>query len=203
LQPYLYSVFYESHETGAPIIRPMLYHYQDDPQTHEQSFDFMLGSELLVASVYEKAVITRDVYLPKKTHWMDMFTDVWHMGGKIVTLYSPLERFPVLMKANAILPLQAGDVERFIALAPIATDYESSFTLVEDDGVSLDYQKGQVTKIHFTLKTTAKTIDLYVKIEGDYELPYKKLEFGLPDAEKRLLTVHYKGEYNKTRELVL
>lgn len=203
MQPYLYSVFYESYETGAPIIRPMVYHFQDDPKTHNQSFDFMPGSQLLVASVYEENAQTRDVYLPKNTRWMDMYTDVWHKGGDVVTLYAPLERFPIMLAANAIFPLHTEQSERFIALAPVNADYENSFTLVEDDGVSMNYQHGEVTKIHFTLKTTRKTIDIYVEAEGDYELPYEKLEFGLPDSEKRLLTVHYEGEYSKSQELVL
>ncbi|MGB7340247.1 MAG: TIM-barrel domain-containing protein [Phototrophicaceae bacterium] len=203
IQPYLYSVFYEAHQTGAPIIRPMIYHFQNDPNTRGQSFDFMLGSQLLVASVYEQGSNKRDLYLPRGSRWMDMYTDIWHRGGHIVTLYAPIERFPVLMKSNAILPLQTPDSIRFIALAPVDTDHESSFTLIEDDGISLGYQNGQVTKIHMTLITSPKTIDLYVDVEGAYQLPYAYLEFGLPDNEKRSLTVHYRGEHEVTKRLYL
>ncbi|MEO1286246.1 MAG: glycoside hydrolase family 31 protein [Chloroflexota bacterium] len=203
MQPYLYSVFYEAHETGAPIIRPMIYHFQDDPNTRGQSFDFMLGSELLIASVYEKGTIQRNLYLPRDTQWMDMNTDTWHRGGQIITLYTPLEQLPVLMKANAIFPLTIPHSTRFIALAPVKDTHESSFTLIEDDGISMAYKNGIVTKIHMTLKTTANTIDLYVEAEGDYDLPYEYLDFGLPDQEKRPLMVHYDGDYAKVNRLYL
>ncbi|MGJ3239205.1 MAG: TIM-barrel domain-containing protein [Anaerolineae bacterium] len=203
IQPYLYSLCYESHETGAPIVRPLVYHYQDDPNTHQQSFDFMLGSQLLIASVYEEGSVMRDVYLPQNTRWLDMSTDHWHNGGQFVTLYAPLERFPVLMRANAILPLQLQDSGRFIALAPVQGTAENSFTLFEDDGISFAYQDGAVTRLQFTLKTTPWSLDLYLEVTGDYELPYHQLEFGLPDNEKRQLTVHYGGQSIMSRHLQL
>ena len=34
LVPYLYTLFEECHRTGAPILRPLLFAYQDDPTTY-------------------------------------------------------------------------------------------------------------------------------------------------------------------------
>ena len=54
LLPYLYSLFRQTSISGEPIIRPLVYQFQDDPQCYKTSFEFMLGDFLLVAPVYEE-----------------------------------------------------------------------------------------------------------------------------------------------------
>jgi alpha-glucosidase len=53
LIPYLYTLLFESTQTGHPIIRPMVYAFPGDPKCQTESFDFMLGPSLLVASVLQ------------------------------------------------------------------------------------------------------------------------------------------------------
>jgi alpha-glucosidase len=64
LIPYLYTLLFESTQTGHPIIRPMVYAFPGDPKCHTESFDFMLGPNLLVASVLQDGARSRPVYLP-------------------------------------------------------------------------------------------------------------------------------------------
>lgn len=59
----------------------MLYHFPDDPRCWTESFDFMLGPNLLVASVYEKGATTRSVYLPENSVWYDFYTGQRYVGG--------------------------------------------------------------------------------------------------------------------------
>ena len=44
LLPYLYTLFEECHRTGAPILRPLLFEYPDDPETYAADDEFMVGS---------------------------------------------------------------------------------------------------------------------------------------------------------------
>ncbi len=54
LMPYLYSLAYEASRLGSPIMRPLIYEFQDqDPSVTDQSFDFLLGPYLLVAGIFE------------------------------------------------------------------------------------------------------------------------------------------------------
>ena len=43
LLPYLYTAFEECHRTGAPVLRPLLFSYPDDPVTYTADDEFMVG----------------------------------------------------------------------------------------------------------------------------------------------------------------
>src|SRR4029450_6576078 len=64
LQPHLYNLFEETSRTGAPIFRPLLYEYPNDPATYERDDEFLWGRDLLVAPVLREGVVDREVYLP-------------------------------------------------------------------------------------------------------------------------------------------
>ena len=42
LLPYLYTAFEECHRTGAPVLRPLLFSYPDDPVTYTADDEFPL-----------------------------------------------------------------------------------------------------------------------------------------------------------------
>lgn len=189
LIPYLYALFFESYETGHPIIRPMVYQFTSDALTHENSFDFMLGDWLLVPSVFEPHVRTRDVYLPQNTHWYDFHTGQQFTGGQLVTVDAPLSRFPLLVLAGGMIPMRKdvlSDNERVLFLFPHPQTAQSETILIEDDGISLDYQQGGVTKIHFTLQSTPSQIEIqFEQQQSGYTLPYSYIECVLPVGEQR------------------
>jgi alpha-glucosidase len=197
LLPYLYSLFYEAAQTGHPIIRPMVYEFPHDPRCQTESFDFMLGKALLIASVLEPAARQREVYLPMGTGWYDFFTGHYYEGGQVITLDAPLERFPLLVRAGSLIPMgkamrfvgQQADDLREIYLFPPSGAGEAHFSLIEDDGISLDYQQGGLTQVHLALKSTLNSIKLQVTVTGNYPLPYSELRLILPANEQRPLIV--------------
>ncbi|MCB0033207.1 MAG: glycoside hydrolase family 31 protein, partial [Anaerolineales bacterium] len=198
LLPYLYSLFFEAAVTGHPIIRPLVYHFSHDPNCHTTSFDFMLGSHLLVASVLEPQATTRPVYLPTATQWCDFYSGTWYEGGQTVTLNAPLERIPLLVRAGGIIPM--GQVMRFVGqrpdnlrqlyLFPHPQAGIGRFHLIEDDGISLDYQQGGLTEMQIEMTTTATQITVQLTlITKGYPLPYDEIELILPHGEKRPLVI--------------
>jgi alpha-glucosidase len=203
LIPYLYSLFYEAAQTGHPIIRPMVYQFPDDPYCRTESFDFMLGSQMLVASVYEEGDRIRSVYLPQGVSWCYIDGKPWYKGGQTVTLAAPLDRIPLLIRQNGILPVS--DVKnpnlREVRLYPVKREGSNTFTLIEDDGVSLDYQQGKVTQVRFTLETTRDDIRLHIDITGGYALPYADLTLIVDAEEERPLTV-IQGQHEQTVDAI-
>lgn len=200
LIPYLYTLFVRAHNEGRLIIAPMVYHFQDDPQTHNQNFDFMLGDDLLVPSIYEEGATRRDVYLPQNTRWCDWHTGEWYAGGQTVTLDVPLERFPLLVRENAIIPLRSTATDlysRVIYVFP-GEQAESNFTLYEDDGVSNGYQRGEQTAVTISLKSDTDKLHCMVSVEGDYQLPYAALILILPENETRPIQTAVVGDVDLT-----
>jgi alpha-glucosidase len=106
LTPYIYSAAIEAHETGRPILAPLCFDHGDDPATYRRDFDFLLGRDLLVAPVVERAE-QREVYLPRGT-WRDFWTDTVYDGGRLATIPAPLRgarSLPMLVREGAILPM--------------------------------------------------------------------------------------------------
>lgn len=194
LMPYLYSLVFEAAETGHPIIRPMVYEFSADAPCRTESFDFMLGPNLLVASVLEEGARTRRVYLPGGGPWCDVRRGAWHAGGTTVDLPAPLDEIPLLAPAGAIIPLGKAarhggpepDDLREVYVFPHPAAGDGEFTLIEDDGESLAYREGEVTRLQLVLRATPEAVRLAATmIEAGYALPYRQIEFVLPPGEER------------------
>jgi alpha-glucosidase len=193
LIPYLYTLLFESTQTGHPIIRPMVYAFPGDPKCHAESFDFMLGPSLLVASVLQEAARSRPVYLPAASMWCDWYTGEWHAGGDMVNADSPLERIPLFVRAGGLIPMgkvmrhvgaEPDDV-RQVLVFPHPTQGHGAFTLIEDDGHTLGYQRGAYSEVKLEVTATSDHIALQASQRGSYRLPYNRIEFILPPHETR------------------
>lgn len=193
LIPYLYSLLFQAAQTGAPILRPLVYHFPHDPRTPTESFDFMLGPNLLVAPVLEAGARSRPVYLPQGTDWCDYATGAWYAGGGSLVADAPLARIPLFVPAGGLLPMgkpmrcvgaEPDDV-RQVYVFPHPRHGIGRFVLIEDDGQTLAYQRGGYAEVILEVEASPQTIALRAEVRGDYRLPYRHLDFILPPGERR------------------
>lgn len=108
LAPYLYSTAYEAHNTGVPILRPLLLEYPDDITARTVGLEYMLGSSLLVAPVFDQDDFR--IYLPEGK-WTCLHTGAVQDGGRWVKQEVTLENIPVYLRENSAVPLQSEDVQ--------------------------------------------------------------------------------------------
>lgn len=52
--PYIYTAAWQAHSTGAPLVRPLLWSFPDDPQARSEETAFLFGDSLLVAPVAQE-----------------------------------------------------------------------------------------------------------------------------------------------------
>src|SRR6266516_3327444 len=64
LMPYLYTLFREAAPSGAPIMRPLYYHYPQDEHACDTESEFLVGDSLLSAPISDEGATSRSVYLP-------------------------------------------------------------------------------------------------------------------------------------------
>nr|CAB3248268.1 probable glucan 1,3-alpha-glucosidase [Phallusia mammillata] len=64
LTPYHKFVAKEVANHGYPAQRPLFFHYPDDPSVYDIKFQYLYGSDLLVAPVFLEAQRTWQIYLP-------------------------------------------------------------------------------------------------------------------------------------------
>ena len=199
LSPYLYSLMERAHETGLPIMEPMCSAFQEDVKCYEEGVDFMLGDSLLVANVVEKGAVSRKVYLPEGETFYDFYTRAAYEGGRTVELPVDLGSIPLFVRSGAIIPmaedrldnLKTQQAEHIRILC--AADRNGRFELYEDDGISMDYEKGGCLKTSITMTAGERTV-LDFHQEGHYETAVKTLYLDMIHREKAPYWVKADGE---------
>jgi alpha-glucosidase/alpha-D-xyloside xylohydrolase len=151
--PYTYTLCREAHDTGLPLIRAMWLHYPEDNEAITRGDQYLWGRDILVAPVVERAATERSIYLPKGD-WYDFWTKEKHAGGREIKRAIDLETMPLYVRSGAIVPL---DPVRQYTSEPtdepttirIYRGADGTFRLYEDDGKSLDYQRGRFAWTNF------------------------------------------------------
>ncbi|KAI8897084.1 glycosyl hydrolases family 31-domain-containing protein [Globomyces pollinis-pini] len=194
--PYLYTISLESHEVGTPVMRPTMYHFQHDEMTHQQSFEYLLGPFLLVASVFEEKALDRVLYLPNGCQWCNVWTGEWFEGGQTVSTNVPLSQHGGLFaKEGAIVPLNPSKVKyvstdtdliRHLWVYPSpSTSGKSQFIISDDDGVSF-----VIKKFSFRVDmewTSSQVIVNVTVLESNWKPNYKGVSIVLPAGDNRIL----------------
>ena len=172
--PYLYSAEYEANQTGAPIMRALVYDFQHDPKVYDESFEFLFGRDLLVANVIEPGAKTKKVYLPAGCKWYD-WNDSFrcYEGGQTVEVPVDMSTIPMFVREGAVIPMalnQPMNMERdpvtdlHILMAP---GVDRCYTLYDDDGVSNDYLKGVYRKTAIRMSGSS-VVKVDFAAEGSY-----------------------------------
>ncbi|MGA8026267.1 MAG: TIM-barrel domain-containing protein [Bryobacteraceae bacterium] len=155
LMPYIYSLGWFTHQTGAPFMRALFMDFPGDNKVFDIRDEYMFGPALLVAPVIEQGATSRDVYLPAGRDWYNYWTNEKMHGGQTVTVRAPIDTLPLFVKAGSILPLgspveSTRDKQRLekIKVYPGAN---AEFTLYNDDGFTYAYEKGdhQITTLRW------------------------------------------------------
>jgi alpha-glucosidase len=198
LLPYIYSNYYQSHQTGIPVSRTLAINYTQDDSVFSEKFQnqFLFGDAIMVAPV-ESTKLSESVYLPKG-EWYRLSTGEKFTGGKIVKAPAPLTDLPVFIKSGAIIPMQnviQSTNEKGDGILKINVWYgkeASSFVYYEDDGASYDYQKGAYYKrtISFDPKKAAIILS---EAEGSYQSKYNKIELVLHGFKGNIKTFKING----------
>jgi alpha-D-xyloside xylohydrolase len=102
LMPYVYAQSKDSSERGLPMVRALFIEYPADPGSWQVEDEYLFGSDILVAPLFEAGATGRDVYLPPG-QWIDyqtgkVFPGGWHnmQAGEIPVV--------MLVREGAVIP---------------------------------------------------------------------------------------------------
>lgn len=173
LIPYFYDLCRECEQTGLPILRPLVTHYEHDPAAKNLNDEFLVGEHLLVAPVVEQGAVKRIVYLPDGV-WYDYQTLKKYEGGCYYLTDAPLDTCPIFVKAGTILPkfpaqMYVGE----IADPPLILEVypgEGSYVHYQDNGEDFAYREGAYNEYLFT-KNAAGEIITTMQHEGYEKYP--------------------------------
>jgi alpha-glucosidase len=139
----------------------------------------MYGKSLLVASIYDKGVTTRKVYLPEGCMWYDWYTKKMYKGGQTIEVKTSIDKIPLFFKSGSIIPLTEDimnlHLQSIDSLNILIEPWQNcEFTLYEDDGTSNDYLKGKYLKTCINVKSHGD-VEIDFHKEGTYITKVKKL----------------------------
>ncbi|MBD3240301.1 MAG: DUF4968 domain-containing protein [Chitinivibrionales bacterium] len=147
LLPCFYQLFHEMHTTGAPVARPLFWHYPTDRRTYSCIDQFMLGRYLVVAPIVERGARSRLVYLPDGD-WYHYETGERYTGNRECVVEAPLDSTPLFVRAGSVLPVMpvvqsTADIDTTtLTLEVFPGECGLAEKLYEDDGVSNAYRTG-------------------------------------------------------------
>ena len=119
LLPYLYTLFYGAHASGALVAQPLWAAFPEDANTHDLDEQFLLGDSILISPALYEGQTTVDAYFPNSAAdgtdtavWYSLSnrgTQVACTGGvgTSASLDTPVSTFNVHVKSGVVLPLHA------------------------------------------------------------------------------------------------
>jgi alpha-glucosidase (family GH31 glycosyl hydrolase) len=179
--PYNYSIAYENHDNGTPLLRPIFMEFPAAKWSFTQTETYMWGPSFLVHAITDSMTSSKDkVYqtkLPSDASWFELSTGrlvvksevIMTNDGNFNVVSSPktLHHIPVYVRSGAFIPMspiiQSTEAYRDTAVLlhfyvnPRAID-SSSFVWYEDDGTTYDAEaKGLAKKLLCTSATQSKS----------------------------------------------
>ncbi len=102
LRPYIDELYDNAHQHGDPLMRPLFWHYPQQPQSWENEDQYLFGEDLLVAPVMHAGQRQREVWLPAGQQWIALNGERYQ-GGERIRVEAALETIPVFVREGSPL----------------------------------------------------------------------------------------------------
>jgi len=168
LLPYIYAHSWGAHRTGTPLMRPLIFDYQDDPAVTNLKDQYLFGRDLLVAPVLTEQSERRVVYFPAG-RWIDQDYGHEFEGGQSYCVAAPRSRIPVFVRSGAIIPKaplmqHTGEKPWDPLTLEIYPDGNNSFRVYQDDGETTDFSSlNAYTETMITTALQASLVSVHIE----------------------------------------
>ena len=120
-------------------------------------------------------------------------------GGQTITIPVTIDSIPLFVRGGSIIPMALNQINNVTTETItglhllIAADKDHTFTLYEDDGCSMDYEKGVYLKTSITMTAGEQTI-LDFKQEGSFKTTAETMYLDVIQRDKAPFFVTLDGE---------
>jgi alpha-glucosidase len=195
LEPYLYTEARRTYDTGVAFFRPLYYDWPEEDAAYTSKGEYLFGDAMLAAPVVTPAdkptgLATEKVWLPKG-EWIEWPTGKHLTGPATIERKFSIDQTPIYLRAGAIVPMQppmryTGEkpVDPLILnVWPLDEGKSSSYSVYEDSGIAVEYQRGVFARTPVKATQTGDTLRVEIgPVEGGYaEMPQARgFELRLP-----------------------
>lgn len=181
MQPYIYTEARRTYDTGVAFVRPLYYDWPEVDAAYTSKDEYTFGDQMLVAPIVTPAdkasgLATEKVWLPAG-EWIEWPTGKHLTGPATVERSFSIDQTPVYVKAGAIVPMQPPmlytgqkPVDPLIVnVWPLQPGKSSNYSVYEDSGASVDYQRGVFARTPIKATQTGDTLRVEIgPVEGSY-----------------------------------
>jgi alpha-glucosidase len=184
LLPYLYGLFRECEQSGAPIWRPLFYEFPGDAEAARTEDQLMIGPSLLAAPVLERGARERELYLPAGS-WIAWDDGARYSGPRRLRVAAPLERLPLFARGGSLVPTASavehvGETPAEPWVLQVFPGGDAALDWIEDDGVSTAYRDGVLART---------PLRLFDRAGGRLRVELGRREGDFAPAERRVRAV--------------
>ncbi len=170
LMPYTYSFAHQANQTGVPLTRAMFLNYPDQEEAWKNDLQYMWGEHMLIVPMFEAS--QRAAWIPDG-EWYDFHSGLLSDKSDVAQLDAGILNMPIFVKAGAIIPtyeyaLSTFFIDKTKVNLNVYTGADGEFELIEDDGVTEDYQDSKMLKTVIKYNASTNTLNIQ-KGEGGYE----------------------------------
>ena len=161
LLPYLYTLFWESSNTGMPVMRPLFFHDPKANYLRKEQGNFLIGSDLLVVPKWNKEgsipsgnwrniSINGENSLNHKYH-----PDLKIRPGAIIPICSPIQSTSEF------------SLDTLTLLISLDSNFKAKGLLYTDSGEGYEYQNGEFSLVQFSAEKINSQINILISnIDG-------------------------------------
>jgi alpha-glucosidase (family GH31 glycosyl hydrolase) len=195
MQPYLYTEARRTYDTGVAFLRPLYYDWPKDDAAYTSKNEYIFGDQMIVSPVTAPSnptsgLASEKVWLPDG-EWIEWSTGKHFTGPVTVERNFSIDQTPVYLHAGAIVPMQPAMLHSgqravdplIVNVWPLASGTRSAYTLYEDSGVSVDYQRGIFARTPIKAVQEGDTLRVEIgPVKGGYPgmLTKRSYELRLP-----------------------
>lgn len=173
LLPYTYSMAAMQTFGSYTMTRPLAFDFPNDDNVLDIKDEMMFGNILVCPVTHPmKEAVTRRVYLPEGTEWIDFYSNKRLKGGQYIDVDVTIDRIPLFVKAGSIIPVSepveyaSAQNDKPITLL-VYPGNDAEFTLYDDEGDGYGYERGQYSKTVFKWDDAKKELKK-VSQEGSF-----------------------------------
>ncbi|WP_246136830.1 TIM-barrel domain-containing protein [Gillisia hiemivivida] len=204
LLPYNYSLAFENHISGKPLMRPLFFEEPENYKMYAVSNTYLWGDSFLVSPVLNPGVTSKEVIFPSTNNWFDFYTSKKYAKGTVASVNVVEDHIPVFVRGGAFIPMarpmqttanyDASTLDVYFYYDEQAK--KSDAVIFNDDGKTPDaFEKGmfELVKLESELDVDAVTIKIKKEVGKNATSEIKLIDLHIENLEKEVQFVYVNG----------
>lgn len=218
LLPYNYTLAFENHTKGLPLMRPLFFYESNNTELYEYSDSYLWGKDLLVTPILQPGVTFKKIYFPENANWYNFYGNEKYPGGQYKTIAVAAQHIPVFVKGGAfitkvsrILNTEAYNFKNLIVdfYYDESVSKSTNYVYFDDGKTPETYENNNYEKLHYNARNKQNSFSITIENEVatafNAKNKYVELKIHNLDNAPKKITINQKtieGNWDSTNNIL-